>query len=165
MMAMRPTADRAVLPGSGALVAGVHRMPLRIYYEDTDAAGIVYHAAYLQFAERARTEMLRCLGLDHSTLRERFGLSFAVRRCVIDYLAPARLDDVLIVATRLLRQGGASLELEQRVLKAEQLLARLEVRLALLSPALGVARLPRELSAALAALAAPSARRPLGHEA
>jgi acyl-CoA thioester hydrolase len=162
MNSTRPTADPAALPGSGALVGGVHRMPLRIYYEDTDAAGIVYHAAYLQFAERARTEMLRCLGLDHSTLRERFGLAFAVRRCVIDYLAPARLDDTLIVATRLLRQGGASLELEQRVLKAEQLLARLEVRLALLSPALGVARLPRELNAALAALAAPGARQSPG---
>jgi len=165
MISTRPMPDAAALPASGALAAGVHRLPLRVYYEDTDAAGIVYHAAYLQFAERARTEMLRCLGLDHGTLRARFGLAFAVRRCLIDYLAPARLDDTLVVATRLLRQGGASLDLEQRVLKAEQLVARLEVRLALLSPTQGVARLPRELSAALAALAAPSARRRVAHQA
>ena len=85
----------------------------------------MYHAAYLEFAERARTEMLRCLGLDHSGLRGRFGLVFTVRRCAIDYRAPARLDDLLEVETRLLRLGGASLELEQRVLCQGRLLARL----------------------------------------
>ena len=98
--------------------------------------------------------MLRCLALDHGALRERFGLSFAVRRCVVDYLAPGRLDDQLIVATRLVRQGGASLDLEQRVSCGERLLVRLEVRLALLSPGLGVARLPAEVARALAPLAA-----------
>src|ERR671910_3531324 len=97
----------------GVIAAGVHRIRLRVYYKDTDAAGIVYHAAYLAFAERARTEMLRCLGLDHASLRARFGLTFAVRRCVIDYRAPARLDDLLEVESRLLRVGGASLELAQ----------------------------------------------------
>jgi acyl-CoA thioester hydrolase len=102
---------------SGVLEAGVHRIRIRVYYEDSDAAGIVYHAAYLAFAERARTELLRCLGLDHATLRARFGLVFTVRRCSIDYLAPARLDDLLEIATRVVRRGGASLELEQRVLR------------------------------------------------
>jgi acyl-CoA thioester hydrolase len=130
----------------GTIEAGVHRIGFRVYYEDTDAAGIVYHAAYLEFAERARTEMLRCLGLDHASLRARFGLMFAVRRCVIDYRAPARLDDLLEVETRLARLGGASLELAQRVLCAGRLRAALELRLALLDPDLHVARVPRELA-------------------
>jgi len=154
MISARPTSEPGPVPPTGAIEAGVHRLPLRVYYEDTDAGGIVYHAAYLRFAERARTEMLRCLALDHRTLRERHGLSFAVRRCTIDYRAPARLDDQLIVATRLVRQGGASLDLEQQVLSGGRLLVRLDVRLALLSPGLDVARLPAELTLALAPLAA-----------
>ena len=146
---------------SGRLEAGIHRFSLRVYYEDTDAGGVVYHAAYLRFAERARTEMLRCLRLDHGDLRARFGLTFVVRRCVIDFLAPAHLDDLLDVRTRPLRLGGASLDLEQRILRDHRLLARLEVRLALISPTLRVARLPREVIAALAPLEAatpPAAR-------
>jgi acyl-CoA thioester hydrolase len=137
---------------SGIIEAGVHRIGIRVYYEDTDAAGIVYHAAYLEFAERARTEILRCLGLDHASLRARFGLTFAVRRCSIDYRAPARLDDLLEVQTRLVRVGGASLELAQCVLCAGRLLAGLELRLALLDMDLRVARVPRELAYAFARL-------------
>jgi acyl-CoA thioester hydrolase len=140
------------MPDPGAIEAGRHYMAIRVYYEDTDAAGIVYHAAYLAFAERARTEMLRCLGLDHRTLRARFDLAFTVRRCFVDYLAPARLDDLLEVQTRLARLGGASLDLEQRLLCAGRLLARLEVRLALLGADLRVVRMPRELAAALGGL-------------
>jgi acyl-CoA thioester hydrolase len=136
----------------GAIEAGEHRLTVRVYYEDTDAAGMVYHASHLRFAERARTEMLRCLRLDHGDLRARFGLTFAVRRCLIDFLAPAHLDDLLLVRTRAARLGGASLDLEQRILRDHRLLARLDVRLALISPALRVARLPRELVAALAPL-------------
>ncbi len=145
-------------PETGRLEAGVHRLPLRVYYEDTDAAGIVYHANHLKFAERARTEMLRCLGLDHGTLLERFGLAFTVRRCLADYLAPARLDDGLLIETRLLRAGGASLDLEQRVTRAGRLLVRLELRLALVSAAMRTARLPAELRAALAPLGADGTR-------
>jgi acyl-CoA thioester hydrolase len=132
----------------GTIEAGVHRFRIRVYYEDTDAAGIVYHAAYLAFAERARTEMLRCLGLDHGTLRTRFGLVFTVRRCLVDYRAPARLDDLLEIQTRVDRLGGASLDLEQRVVREPQLLTHLEVRLALLGADLRVARLPHELAGA-----------------
>jgi acyl-CoA thioester hydrolase len=133
---------------SGVIGAGVHRIRIRVYYEDTDAAGIVYHSVYLEFAERARTEMLRCLGLDHATLRARLGVVFTVRRCSINYRAPARLDDLLEIATRVVRLGGASLELEQRVLRGAQPLAVLQVRLALLAPDLRVARLPGQLIAA-----------------
>jgi acyl-CoA thioester hydrolase len=139
----------------GLIEAGVHRIRVRVYYEDTDAAGIVYHAAYLAFAERARTEMLRCLGLDHTGLRLRFGLAFTVRRCAIDYRAPARLDDLLEIHTRLVRLGGASLDLEQCVRRETQLLVRLEVRLGLLGTDLRVARLPRQLGGAFDRLRAP----------
>lgn len=133
----------------GSIDAGRHRIAIRVYYEDTDAAGIVYHAAYLAFAERARTEMLRRLGLDHRTLRGRFKLVFTVRRCVVDYRAPARLDDLLEVDTRVVRLGGASLDLEQRIFRERRLLTLLEVRLALLGADLRVARMPRQLAAAL----------------
>jgi acyl-CoA thioester hydrolase len=145
------------MPDPGALEAGRHRMAIRVYYEDTDAAGIVYHAAYLAFAERARTEMLRGLGLDHRTLRARFDAAFTVRRCLVDYLAPARLDDLLEVQTRLARLGGASLDLEQRILRDGQLLVFLEVRLALLGADLRVARMPPQLAAALGRLRNPGA--------
>lgn len=145
------------MPDSGVVEAGAHRIGLRVYYEDTDAAGIVYHANYLKLAERARTEMMRCLGLDHGSLRARFGLVFTVRRCQIDFLVPARLDDLLEVDTRLLRLGGASLDLEQRVLCQGRLLARLELRLALVGEGQQVARLPAELAAVLRPVAGASA--------
>ena len=154
-MPMSPT------PEQGVIDRRVHRLPLRVYYEDTDAGGIVYHAAYLRFAERARTEVLRCLGFDHRTLHERSGLIFAVRRCLADFLAPARLDDRLLIETRLQRLGRASLDLEQRVTAVEgRLLVRLEVRLALLSETRRPARLPAALRTALAAVAKPEAPAP-----
>jgi acyl-CoA thioester hydrolase len=139
-------------PDGGAIVAGEHRLAVRVYYEDTDAVGVVYHANYLRFAERGRTEMLRCLGLEHGGLRARLGLAFTVRRCVVDYLAPARLDDRLEVRTGLARIGGASLDLEQRILMQDRLLVRMDVRLALVSPALRAVRLPQALIDALAPL-------------
>lgn len=125
-----------------------HRWPVRVYYEDTDAAGIVYHAQYLAFAERARTELLRTLGLDHPTLIARHGGQFVVRRCVVDFVAPARLDDLLEVATSVLEARGARLLLEQRVVKGERLLARLEVGLAFLDARLRPVRLPEPVRAA-----------------
>lgn len=112
--------------------AAAHLLPVRVYYEDTDAAGIVYHANYLKFAERARTEFMRELGLDHGTLRRRYGLVFAVARCVVDFLAPARLDDCLTVATRVLKLSGVRLRLEQTVRREDAVLARIEVTLVLL---------------------------------
>lgn len=92
---------------------GVHRYRCRIYYEDTDAAGTVYHANYLRLAERARTEALRELDIPHAEMTRQFGLIFMVRRAKLDYLAPARLDDSLIIVTRMLAIGAASVVLEQ----------------------------------------------------
>lgn len=99
----------------GPLAGGEFRFPVRVYYEDTDAGGIVYHAAYLRFAERARTETLRTLGIDQSRLRADHDVMFIVRRCTIDYRAPARLDDALEVRTRMTGWRGAAIEAEQTV--------------------------------------------------
>ncbi len=92
-----------------------HFYPLRVYYEDTDAGGVVYHANYLRFAERARTEALRDAGVPHAEMAEQHGLILMVRRTNLDYLAPARLDDALIVATNCVAVGAATLDLEQIV--------------------------------------------------
>ncbi|ABI62000.1 tol-pal system-associated acyl-CoA thioesterase [Granulibacter bethesdensis] len=97
------------------IMEGRHHYPVRIYYEDTDAGGIVYHANYLRFAERARTEMLRDCGVPHAELTDDHGLMFVVRRVRIDYRRPALLDDLLTVVTRVESMGAASAELEQRV--------------------------------------------------
>ncbi len=96
-----------------------HSFKIRVYYEDTDVGGIVYYANYLKFAERARTEMLREGGVDQGKLAAETGHVFAVRRCTADYLRPARLDDLLTVTTRVMGVGGARVDLEQRVHRAE----------------------------------------------
>jgi acyl-CoA thioester hydrolase len=113
-------ADGMVLdrPQAGRLDGARHLFPVRIYYEDTDAGGIVYHAAYLRFAERARTEMMRLTGLGHSELLEHHGAMLAVHRCTIAYHRPARLDDALIVASRITALSGATVTIEQRVQRA-----------------------------------------------
>jgi len=140
---------------------GVHRFVLRVYYEDTDAAGIVYYANYLKFAERARTEMLRLLGFTQEAMRRATGHVFAVRRCGADYLAPARLDDELVVESRLTALGGASLEIEQRITCGGQDLVRLALRLACLDANGRPSRLPPPLRAALARFHRQSAPPPI----
>jgi acyl-CoA thioester hydrolase len=132
----------------GCIAEGVHLFPIRVYYEDTDAAGIVYYANYLKFAERARTEMMRCLGLDHARLRREDGLVLAVRRCEIDYLLPAKLDDALVVGTRPLAAAGAALDLAQEITRGDAVLARLRLRIACLNAAGRPRRLPPALSSA-----------------
>jgi acyl-CoA thioester hydrolase len=102
---------------------------LRVYYADTDAGGIVYHATYLNFAERARTEMMRLFGLDHAQLRKDFGLLFAVRSCEVDYRRPARLDDLLEIVSNVTHLGGASLQITQSIRRDGDELVRLGIRL------------------------------------
>ncbi len=94
---------------------GRHRYTVRVYYEDTDAGGIVYHATYLRFAERARTEALRDLGIPHAELLRNCNLMFVVRRVEVDYLRSARVDNSLVVETEVLQAGGASAALRQTV--------------------------------------------------
>jgi len=110
-----------------------HRHPLRVYFEDTDAGGVAYHANYLKWAERARTESLRAMHLPHALMMERYDAMLVVRRIEVEYSAPARLDDALIVETRLSAIGAATLDLTQTVLRPEEggevLLARMAVGL------------------------------------
>jgi acyl-CoA thioester hydrolase len=106
-------AEHLPLPASGVLRGTTHLLPIRVYYEDTDAGGIVYHATYLRFAERARTEMLRAVGIDLTRLRDDHGLAFVVRRGEVDYQRAARLDDMLIVQSDLVELGGATATLHQ----------------------------------------------------
>lgn len=113
---------------------GRHLYTLRVYYEDTDAGGIVYHANYLRYAERARTEALRALGVPHAEMVEHFGLMFVVRRIEVDYQRAARLDESLTVVTESLEVGGASLVLRQDVRGQSGSCAVLTVRLACVRP-------------------------------
>ena len=136
-----------------------HELAVRVYFEDTDAGGIVYHANYLRFAERARTELLRCRGYHNRQLAEEHGLLFAVARAELAFLLPARLDDLLTVRTTPLSFKGVRLELLQEVWRGDTQLARIEVTLALIDrDSLRPKRLPAPLRQALeAALAGPAA--------
>jgi acyl-CoA thioester hydrolase len=107
------------------------RLSIRVYYEDTDFSGLVYHASYLRFMERARTEMLRSLGLDQKALLEGAAgapIFFVVRSMDVDFRKPATMDDLLTVETETIELGGASLTLDQRVLRNAELLVRARVR-------------------------------------
>lgn len=110
----------------------VHRFDMKVYYEDTDAAGIVYYANYLKFAERARTEILREAGISQQKIAAADGIAFPVRAVSVEYLRPAKLDDVLTVESELVELGGASARARQTVKRAADgaVLAVLDVRLA-----------------------------------
>jgi len=109
---------------------GRHCYAIRVYYEDTDAGGVVYHATYLRYAERARTEALRDLGVPHTEMVGRFGVMFMVRRLEVDYQRGARLDEALTVETEVLEAGGATVRLRQTVRNKDGVCAVLAVRLA-----------------------------------
>lgn len=104
--------------------------PVRVYYEDTDAGGIVFYANYLKFFERARTEWLRACGIHQSRLDDETGVVFVVRGTALDYLAPARLDDMLTIESHVERLGRASVDFMQQAWCGERLLATGEIRVA-----------------------------------
>ncbi len=134
-------------PLSGQLVGKTHILTVRVYYEDTDFSGIVYHANYLRFLERGRTDSLRLAGIDQSALHaEGGGLVFVVRKMIIDYLKPARMDDILTVETRTVEVRGASMIIAQRILRNEEVLLTAEVRVAAIAGN-RPARIPDELRA------------------
>ena len=137
-------------PTSGEIVGGRHVLPLRVYYEDTDAAGIVYYANWLRFLERGRTELLRLLGQEHSALRDERGVHWVVRRCTIDYLKPARLDETIEVVTRCGELRGASLDMIQQARRGEETLVRAELVVACMGADGRPVRLPQHLRTALA---------------
>jgi len=124
---------------------GVQTVSQRVYFEDTDAAGIMYHARYLAFFERGRTEMLRALGIGHGAMlaappAER--LFFVVRRIAVDYRQPARLDDLVMVASRIAACHGASLALAQAMTRGGETLAQADVLIALVGADGRAKRLP-----------------------
>ena len=127
---------------SGSILEGGHVFPVRVYYEDTDAGGLVYHASYLRFAERARTELLRRTGTGQDQLLAASGLAFAVRHMEIDFRAPARRDDLLEVVTRFSDFGGASLRAEQTILRAGATLVHMLLKLACIDRQGRPARMP-----------------------
>ena len=109
-----------------------HSLPIRIYYEDTDFSGVVYHASYLRFLERGRTELLRDYGVHQAALHgDDQALAFAVRRMTIDWLKPAKMDDLVTVETRVAELRGASLVLHQSIVLEDRLLLTAEVLVAL----------------------------------
>jgi acyl-CoA thioester hydrolase len=135
---------------SAVAIAGMtHSMKLRVYYEDTDAAGMVYYANYLKFAERGRTEMMRGLGFAHSAIAEETGIVFTVRRCSADYRAAARLDDLLTVETRIQEIGAATLSLDQQIRRDGETIVALDVLVACVGRDGRPRRVPPGLRAAL----------------
>lgn len=135
---------------SGRFEVGAHVLPVRVYYEDTDFSGVVYHASYLRFLERGRTDFLRLAGVDQSALHgDGAGLIFAVRRMTIDFLKPARMDDVLLIETRTEEVRGASLVVAQAIRRGDETLLTADVRVAVLAGG-RPARIPDALRAVLA---------------
>ena len=123
-----------------------HIFPLMVFYEDTDAGGIVYHAQYLAFAERARSAMLNLLGFSNRSAAERHKVAIAVRHCTLDFRRAALLEDRLTVQSRLIKLGGASLGFEQKVMRNDEELVVIEIYLACMSlQELRAQRLPDDL--------------------
>jgi acyl-CoA thioester hydrolase len=139
----------------GEIRDGRHLQPVRVYYEDTDFSGVVYHASYLRFMERGRTNYLRLLGADQRALfeavaKEAPGFAFVVRSMQIDFRKPARMDDVLEITTAPLEVEGASIVLHQRVNRDDELLVEATVQVAFVSG--GRARpIPKALRTAMRA--------------
>jgi acyl-CoA thioester hydrolase len=122
-----------------------HRLPVHVYYEDTDLAGIVYYANYLKYIERGRTEWVRVLGIDQTRLRAEAGIVFAVRRVEADYLYPARFDDALEVTTALEEISGARIVLRQEVQRDGTVIFAARVTLVALTDTGRPARLPADV--------------------
>jgi acyl-CoA thioester hydrolase len=121
-----------------------------VYYEDTDAGGIVYHANYLRFAERGRTEMLRVLGIEQDALSRREGIVFAVYRADIHYAKPAKLDDALEVETTLVGLGAASMKIRQKLRRADNDLVHVNVEVVCIDGHGKLVRIPKALKTAIA---------------
>jgi acyl-CoA thioester hydrolase len=142
-------------PSSGRFDAGEHVLPLRVYYEDTDFTGVVYHANYLRFFERGRTEFLRAAGIDHRALLDQPDpCAFAVTRLSIAYRGPARVDEALCVRTLYRRFRGVRMEIGQRLVRGQVLLAEAEVEVVCITPEGRPRRPPAELLEAIRPLLA-----------
>ncbi|MES2755450.1 MAG: tol-pal system-associated acyl-CoA thioesterase [Pseudomonadota bacterium] len=121
------------LPNEGRFVGAEHRFAVRVYFEDTDLSGVVYHANYLRFMERARSDMLRCAGIDQRSHHDAGEGAYAVTDLHIRYRSPARLDDVLIVSSRVRAVRAASVDIQQTVSRAGTILTQADVTVALVA--------------------------------
>ena len=130
---------------AGKMRGGSHVLPVRVYFEDTDFGGVVYHANYLKFCERGRSDWLRLLGIHHHRLS---GLVFVVRHMTCDFRRPARIDDLLEVETKLLAAAGARVELAQEVRRDEEMLFAATVTVAIVDGQGRPRRIPAEIAAA-----------------
>lgn len=137
---------------AGRIEGKVHVLPVRVYYEDTDFSGLVYHANYLKFCERGRSDCLRLLGVHHHELQAE-ALSFVVRRMVCDFIGPARIDEVLEVESRFVEMSGARMEIAQTVTRDGETLFQAAVTAALVDAHGRPTRLPEPVIAALSRLA------------
>ncbi|MBX3595696.1 tol-pal system-associated acyl-CoA thioesterase [Sphingomonas sp.] len=131
------------LPIAGRFDGNAHRFPVRVYFEDTDLSGVVYHANYLRFMERARSDMLRCAGIDQRAAYEGGEGVYVVRDIAIRFSAPARLDDALVIVSRVLDVRAASVLIHQRVMRDGELLTDARVEAAFVSPQGRPKRQPR----------------------
>ena len=126
--------DQAQEPGSGWLEGRIHLFPVRVYYEDTDFSGVVYHANYLRFMERGRSEFLRMVGAGHTgMLASTEPLVWAVRRMDVDFLKPARMEDALLIRTEVLELAGARMRLDQAVLRGGLALVRARIEVCIIT--------------------------------
>jgi len=128
------SSDPAPAPASGLFTGGEHLFPVRVYYEDTDLSGVVYHANYLRYMERARSDMLRVAGIDQRAAHEAGVGSYAVADIALRYRAPARLDDALTVRSRIDRVSAVRCAIAQSIWRAETLLADGGVTVAFIDP-------------------------------
>lgn len=142
----------APTPPAGLLDGPVHRYAVRAFYEDTDLSGAVYHANYLKWFERARSDLVRLLGIDQRAAQERGEGTYAVAELAIRYRLPARLDDVVIVVTRAKEVGAASCRLVQQAWRGDNLLAEAQVRVGFIGPDGKPRRQPAEWRAAFQSL-------------
>jgi len=148
--------DVAAVTGIPSVESPLSRISVRVYYEDTDAAGIVYYANYFRFIERGRTEFLRFLGHDQNVLMKE-GIAFAVRSASTEFLKPARLDDLLTVETTVTALGRAQVSFAQRILRDNELLLDAKIRVACIDPARGKPMpMPRILHQQFSALLGPA---------
>ena len=139
---------------AGRIEGKAHVLPVRVYYEDTDFSGLVYHANYLKFCERGRSDCLRLLGVHHHELQQGgITLSFVVRRMVCDFLAPARIDEILEVESRFVRLSGARMEIAQSVTRDGESLFQAAVTAALVDAQGRPKRFPEAMIEALSRLA------------
>jgi acyl-CoA thioester hydrolase len=157
-MTLRAGFSRTTLPSKELTPSGLPQsLEVRVYYEDTDFSGNVYHASYLRFLERGRTELLRALGIEHSRIFDGGGAKgcyFVVRAMTIEFLKPALMDDVLFVETRVSGTGGASIEMNQEIRRGQVVLLTAKVRIAVVAGG-KARRIPVEVLARLKAVARP----------